>query len=170
MSGSVDAVVWLPKHGLSWLEKLAIVSGLIVILIGLGIIIWVPTLHPGHLTPAPDVIGIVALLVVGAVTGFVLFWLRVPRAVGISQSGIILAYPFRKVRYPWNDLMNVLEVSHDMVTFNPLSYNPKKQVGSDMISYAQARIILADPRCPRVWMRDDQRRLIMESQPAISPR
>lgn len=151
---------WVPTRHLSRIEWFGlVVAGIVLGIGGLGVRTLELMSRP-PLTLA-QIGGLTATYITVASLLALIPWLRTPRNVGLSSAGITIVYPFRHVAYPWNELMTMLGVDYGIVSFRPLSYNPKKQVGMDWLTLEQARAIVTDPRCPQVRMTDDQRRRIM---------
>ncbi len=151
-------VSWVPTRGFSRLELLLFTCSAALILMGGVFLCWGET---SAIRIAPGLAIFIFVVLVGAAAIIALStWLRTPRTVGLSQKGILIAYPFRPVSFPWSDLMNVAFIGMGTVSFEPLSFNPQKQIGYQSVSIEQARAILADPRCPRVTLREEHRRLL----------
>lgn len=154
-------VKWVPTRGIVWTRWMALAASLMLLVIG-GLIVFAAGTGPYPLTFQQQE-PLIAILVVVPVLISIIPWLQSPQKVGLSTTGVTIVYPFRRVLLPWNDLMNVLHVTRGLVTFRPLSFNPKKQMGFQQVTFEQARAIFADPRCPQIILRHDQRQVLYDN-------
>ncbi len=152
---------WIPTRGLVWTRWMALAASLMLVVVG-GFIVFAAGTGPYPLTFQQQE-PLIAILVVVPILISSIPWFQAPRRMGLSPEGVTIIYPLRRVLLPWNDLMNVLYVAHGLVTFRPLSFNPKKQMGFQEVTFEQARAIFADPRCPQVILRHDQRQTLYEN-------
>ena len=150
---------WIPTRGLSWPLTMALATAGFLVIAGSAAIYFVGVSRGPQLS-APDLL--LPIVIIVALGAFILvFPIRSrPSGVRLAASGVTVAYPGRKVSLEWSDLMRVRFVGHDVVVFRALSDTANKSGGAYQVSLAQARAILSDPRCPKVTMTDDQRRLI----------
>ena len=155
-----------PTKGLSRVRRLSIVAAVMAISLGSLVLFLIETTGPGRSAPPLSVeqIGL-AYLGLGLLAAFALLvpWLQTARAVRVSDSGVVIEYPFRVHSFAWKDLMRVVGVGQGTVVFRPTS-SPENVVGGWFsVSIEQARAILTDPRCPPGILREDFRRSIFQS-------
>jgi len=152
----------LPTRGLTTPVLLGLAAAVVLVVVGSALLYLVQTLH-GKPLPLTSLSIPIGLIVAFTIVTPLFSLSRRPSHARLSAEGLEINYPFRRVRVPWHDLMRVRAVTQGVVVFRSISDQVNRFGGAYWITLEQARAILADPRCPTVNLRDDQRRLIFEN-------
>ncbi len=156
---------WIQAPWMSPLTKLSLVVGGAAI-IALAVILYSlretsSTKSGGLLSTEQIVLGMLFLTSV-----VVLFALspviRGARAIGLSDNGVTIVYPWRRVDLPWGDLNGIKYVAQGIVVFEAGHKGRSAPAIVVEVTRGQARAILSDPRCPQIALTDAFRRSIFE--------
>jgi len=110
----------------------------------------------------PTLVAAFAALALFGVALVLLFWLRAPKWVILSNEGVKIAYPLWSRSFRWSEMIRVVGVGMGTVTFRPNSAPLNIVGGWFNITPEQARAIITDPRCPAVDLKDEWRRSILQ--------
>jgi Bacterial PH domain len=146
---------WVPTRGLPPDVGLRLIATLALLVVGASLLYWLQTSGRPIIPPLTS-IGLLLILALLGVVGVTVAWIQTPRAVGLTADGVVLRYSFRRVTLPWHELLTVRFVTDRVVVFRPLS-KPTSLGGWFQVTLEQARAILRDSRCPRVWIPEDKR-------------
>jgi hypothetical protein len=153
--------IWIPTRGLSFPLSISLAASIFLAVVG-GLYLYLFQTIESHPLPFTTLLLPISIVVVGSVFIPLFPFLRRPATLSISSEGVTIEYPRRRVRLPWNELMRLRYVGHDVMVFRTVSDTASKFGQAYQVSLLQARAILSDPRCPHVALTGDQRRLIFE--------